>query len=294
MKRQPVQSEEVPTFIGIDYHKAYSVYSVLDAQGSCLGQGRIDHARPEEFRVLVRRWPGCHVVFEAGMNWHWLFEILEREQSSERIVLANPFKTRIIAEAQIRPTRWTRGFWPICYAAGWVPSAHIAGRETRQIRECSASAVFSFASASGGCRTAQSHSSSAWRPARSEVAAMQRPLRPQGPELSRKAGASSAGQASIDPATDALKGTGRAHPRGCSHSQLHAPAERRLSRARTGVMESATTLSFCLRQTHKQQPRKATKIWASTRRWMRCQIGRMASSLLRARKAASTSVSCTY
>jgi hypothetical protein len=33
MKRQPVQSEEVPAFIGIDYHKAYSVYSVLDVQG---------------------------------------------------------------------------------------------------------------------------------------------------------------------------------------------------------------------------------------------------------------------
>jgi hypothetical protein len=32
-ERQPVQSEETPVFIGIDYHKAYSVYSVLDAQG---------------------------------------------------------------------------------------------------------------------------------------------------------------------------------------------------------------------------------------------------------------------
>ena len=28
--------------------------------------------------------------------------------------------------------------------------------------------------------------------------------------------------------------------------------ERRLSKARAGVMDSATTLSFCLRQTHKQ------------------------------------------
>ena len=89
-------------FIGIDYHKAYSVYNVLDVQGESLGDGRIDHAHPEDFRVLVRRWPGCHVVFEAGMNWHWLFEILERELSPERVVLANPFKTRIIAEAQIK------------------------------------------------------------------------------------------------------------------------------------------------------------------------------------------------
>ena len=29
--------------IGIDYHKANSVYSVLDLQGDSLGQGRIDH-----------------------------------------------------------------------------------------------------------------------------------------------------------------------------------------------------------------------------------------------------------
>ena len=40
MKRQPVQPAGVPTFIDIDYHKAYSVYCVLDAQGSNLERGR--------------------------------------------------------------------------------------------------------------------------------------------------------------------------------------------------------------------------------------------------------------
>jgi hypothetical protein len=49
MKRQPVQAEEMPTFIGIDYHKAYSIYSMLDAQGESLGQGRIDHAQSGGF-----------------------------------------------------------------------------------------------------------------------------------------------------------------------------------------------------------------------------------------------------
>ena len=68
MKKQPVQPAGVPTFIGIDYHKAYSVYCVLDAQGSSLERGRIDHGRPEDFRALVRRWAECQVVFEASMN----------------------------------------------------------------------------------------------------------------------------------------------------------------------------------------------------------------------------------
>jgi transposase len=135
MKRQPVQSEEMPVFIGIDYHEAYSVYNVLDVQGESLGQGRIDHAHPEDFSSLVRRWPGCRVVFEAGMNWHWLFEILERELSSERIVLANPFKTRIIAEAQIKTDKVDARILADLLRGKLVPSVHIVGPESRQIKE---------------------------------------------------------------------------------------------------------------------------------------------------------------
>ena len=63
-------------------------------------RGRL--VRPEQFVALVRRWPGCRVVFEAGLNWHWLLEILEEAMPPEDIVLANPFKTRIITEAPIK------------------------------------------------------------------------------------------------------------------------------------------------------------------------------------------------
>ena len=147
MKRQPVQSEEMPVFIGIDYHKAYSVYNMLDGQGESLGQGRIDHAHPEDFSALVRRWPGCRVVFEAGMNWHWLFEILERELSPDRIVLANPFKTRIIAEAQSRPTsRRADSGRSVTRQAGPQRAISSVGSPERS-RRCSVSAVFSCASA---------------------------------------------------------------------------------------------------------------------------------------------------
>jgi len=150
MKRQPVQSEEMPVFIGIDYHKAYSVYNVLDVQGESLGQGRIDHAHPEDFSALVRRWPGCCVVFEAGMNWHWLFEILERELSSERIVLANPlnpFKTRIIAEAQIKTDKVDARILADLLRGKLVPACISSVGSPDRSRRCSASAVFSCASA---------------------------------------------------------------------------------------------------------------------------------------------------
>jgi len=102
MKRQPVQSEEMPAFIGIDCHKAYSVYSVLDTQGDSLGQGRIDYAH----RRISARWcdDGRDAAWslKRGMNWQWLFEVLEMELFPERVVLGKLFKTRIIAEAQIK------------------------------------------------------------------------------------------------------------------------------------------------------------------------------------------------
>ena len=74
------------------------------------------------------------MVFDAGMNWHWLFEILEMELSCERIVLANPFKTRIIAEAQIKTDKVDARILADLLR-GKLVSVHIPGRETRRIRE---------------------------------------------------------------------------------------------------------------------------------------------------------------
>ncbi len=53
-RTQPILKAE-SSFIGIDYHKRYSVFCVLEAQGMILERGRIDHLCPEQFVSLVRR-----------------------------------------------------------------------------------------------------------------------------------------------------------------------------------------------------------------------------------------------
>ncbi len=63
MKIHPTQSIDEPSFIGIDYHKKYSVYCALDTRGEVLGQGRIDHIIPEDFLRLVER--------EIGVSAEW-------------------------------------------------------------------------------------------------------------------------------------------------------------------------------------------------------------------------------
>jgi hypothetical protein len=60
---------EAATFIGIDYHKKYSVWHAIDAAGSDLGKGRIEHHSPHDFATLIKRWANPRVVFEASMNY---------------------------------------------------------------------------------------------------------------------------------------------------------------------------------------------------------------------------------
>ena len=68
-KTTPItETKTLKAFIGIDYHKRYSVYHVVDETGKDVAKGRIDHARPDEFGKLVERFPGCRVAFEASMN----------------------------------------------------------------------------------------------------------------------------------------------------------------------------------------------------------------------------------
>src|SRR4029077_15835728 len=95
MKGQPVQPAGVPTFIGIDYHKAYSFYCVLDAQGSNLERGRIDHARPEDFRALL--WGLLSRAFGVeGRS--------ERERRG-RVSLSRVNSSRPSSEARLRSSR---------------------------------------------------------------------------------------------------------------------------------------------------------------------------------------------
>jgi transposase len=134
MKTQPILEAEL-SFIGIDYHKRYSVFCVLDAQGMILDRGRIDHLCPEQFVWLVRRWPGCRVVFEACMNWHWLLEILEEVMPREDIVLANPFKTGIRAEAQIKTDKVDARILGDLLRANLIAKVQICGKATRDLKE---------------------------------------------------------------------------------------------------------------------------------------------------------------
>lgn len=90
-------------YTGIDYHRKYSVLRTLDAGGTRVKNARIDHEDPTAFAAYFASLPEVsRVVMEACWNWGWLYDLLNETKGVEDVVLAHPYKTRLIADAQIK------------------------------------------------------------------------------------------------------------------------------------------------------------------------------------------------
>lgn len=90
-------------YVGIDYHKRYSVLCATDERGQPVREGRIAGNSQAGFaQFFASLGEPSAVVMEACWNWGWLYDLLGELPQVERVVLAHPYKTRLIAEAQIK------------------------------------------------------------------------------------------------------------------------------------------------------------------------------------------------
>ena len=90
-------------YVGIDYHKRYSVVCATNERGQELKQQRINGNTAHGFaRFFSELGEENKVVMEACWNWGWLYDLLGQIEGVGEVVLAHPYKTRLIAEAQIK------------------------------------------------------------------------------------------------------------------------------------------------------------------------------------------------
>ena len=83
-------------YVGIDYHKRYSVLTVLQHNGQIIDQRRLNHSEPTLFKQYLMRFKKpLAVVYESSVNWPWLYELLEPLSCVKHITLANPYKVRL-------------------------------------------------------------------------------------------------------------------------------------------------------------------------------------------------------
>jgi transposase len=129
-------------YVGIDYHKKYSVVTCLDDEGREIGSRRLDN-RPEKFQEFFHDLGGpCRVVLEASRTWGVMFDLLEELGEVESVKLAHPLKVRAIAEAKIKTDKIDARTLAQLLRADLIPAAYIPGKETRGHKEMVRQRVF--------------------------------------------------------------------------------------------------------------------------------------------------------
>jgi transposase len=119
-------------YVGIDIHKRYSVLCALDEQGRKLKEARIEGNTACGFAQFFGGLEGpSKAVLEASWNWGLTHDLLEEVEEIEEIVLAHPFKTRLIADAQIKTDRLDAFGLGTLLRGNLVARAHIPGKQTR-------------------------------------------------------------------------------------------------------------------------------------------------------------------
>lgn len=120
-------------YTGIDWHKRYSVCYTVDGKGRRLSESRIEGNSPEGFSRYFKGIKGRHaVVHEACWNWAKLHEMLDQIDGVEEVVLAHPYKTRLIADAQIKTDRLDAKALATLLRGDLVARVHVPAKRTRQ------------------------------------------------------------------------------------------------------------------------------------------------------------------
>ena len=119
-------------YTGIDWHKRYSVCYTVDKEGKRLKEQKIEGNSPQEFARYFGSLEGPHrVVHEACWNWAKLHEVLEGIEGMEEVVLAHPYKTRLIADAQIKTDRLDAKALATLLRGNLVAQVHVPGKPAR-------------------------------------------------------------------------------------------------------------------------------------------------------------------
>ena len=118
-------------YVGVDYHKRYSVATVLDEAGTMQARRRLDN-RLDDFRDFLKPYDKAEVeaVVEATRSWGIPVDILE--QLADRVILANPGEVKLIAKARIKTDKVDSLTLAKLLRMDWVPEAYLRPKDNRE------------------------------------------------------------------------------------------------------------------------------------------------------------------
>ena len=87
-------------YIGIDLHKKFTHFAVLNEQGTVLDRSKIRTEKEAIINYLSTIKEPAKATLEATRNWYWVFDTIE--PMVKELKLTAPSKVRLIAEATVK------------------------------------------------------------------------------------------------------------------------------------------------------------------------------------------------
>lgn len=120
-------------YIGMDIHKQFTVAVAKDRDGNKLAEEKFDNNKCNFEKFLKDFCPeDTKIVIESCSIWEYIFDMLE--EMKYEVKLANPTKTRAIAEARIKTDHVDADTLCDLLRANLVAESYIPNKEIRNLR----------------------------------------------------------------------------------------------------------------------------------------------------------------
>jgi transposase len=120
-------------YIGIDLHKRFTHFAVLNEQGQVLDRSRIPTEKEAIISYLSKIKEPAKATLEATRNWYWVFDTIE--PMVKELKLTAPSKVRLIAEATVKTDQIDAKVLADLLRTNYLPTSYVPDQETRQRRE---------------------------------------------------------------------------------------------------------------------------------------------------------------
>lgn len=121
-------------YIGMDIHKQFTVAVAKDKEGNKLAEEKFDNDKNNFEKFLKEFAPEeTKIVIESTSIWGYIYDMLE--EMGYEVKLANPTKTRAIAEARIKTDSVDASTLADLLRANLVAESYIPPKEIRNLRD---------------------------------------------------------------------------------------------------------------------------------------------------------------
>lgn len=120
-------------FVGIDFHKRYSMITEMNEKGKHLRQMRLNNDPETLKQYLYDLKPDTKIALEATGNWYYFYELIEERHPD--LLLAHPLKTKLIASSKIKTDKIDSAILAHLLRIDYLPASYIPPREIRDTRE---------------------------------------------------------------------------------------------------------------------------------------------------------------